>query len=82
MDGHAKTRGYFLYATSRFLYHFVAICKYNLETLNRVKLAIFCCVVLNFDGWSSKTVGHLFYATSISVRGFVTIGEFELGITI
>ena len=33
---------------------------------------------LKFDGWPSKTIGHLFYATSSLVHHFVAIGEFRL----
>ena len=35
-------------------------------------------VTLKFDGWPSKTIGHLFYATSSFVNHFVAIGEFKL----
>ena len=35
-------------------------------------------VTLKFDGWPSKTIGHLFYATSSFVQHFVAIGEFKL----
>ena len=35
-------------------------------------------VTLKFDGWPSKTIGHLFYATSSFVQHFVAIGEFIL----
>ena len=35
-------------------------------------------VTLKFDGWPSKTIGHLFYATSRFVYHFVPIGEFKL----
>ena len=38
----------------------------------------FSRVTLKFDGWPSKTRGHLFYATSSLVHHFVAIGEFEL----
>ena len=37
----------------------------------------FSRVTLKFDGWPSKTIGHLFYATSSFVQHFVTIGEFN-----
>ena len=37
-------------------------------------------VTLKFDGWPSKTIGHLFYATSSFVQHFVAIGEFKLGL--
>ena len=35
-------------------------------------------VTLKFDGWPSKTTGHLFYDTSSFVYHFVAIGEFKL----
>ena len=35
-------------------------------------------VTLKFDGWPSKSIGHLFYATSSFVQHFVAIGEFKL----
>ena len=35
-------------------------------------------VILKFDGWPWKTIGHLFYATSNFVQYFVAIGEFKL----
>ena len=35
-------------------------------------------LTLKFDGWPSKTIGHLFYATSSFVYQFVAIGEFKL----
>ena len=35
-------------------------------------------VTLKFDGWPSKTIGHLFYATSNFVQHFIAIGEFKL----
>ena len=38
----------------------------------------FSHVTLKFDGWPSKTIGHLFYATSSFVQHFVAIGEFKL----
>ena len=33
---------------------------------------------MKFDGWPSKTLGHLFYATSSFVQHFIAIGEFKL----
>ena len=45
----------------------------------RVKIDNFLSrVTLKFDGWPSKTIGHLFYATSSFVHHFVAIGEFKL----
>ena len=35
-------------------------------------------VTLQFDVWPSKTIGHLFYATSSFVHHFVAIGDFKL----
>ena len=40
----------------------------------------FSLVTLKFNGWPSKTIGHLFYATSSFVHHFVVIGEFKLGL--
>ena len=40
--------------------------------------AFYSHVTLKFDGWPSKTIGHLFYATSSFVHHFVAIGEFKL----
>ena len=36
------------------------------------------CVTVKFDGWPSKTIGHLFYATSSVVYHFIPIGELKL----
>ena len=45
----------------------------------RVKIDdFFSRVTLKFDGWPSKTIGHLFYATSSFVQHFIAIGEFKL----
>ena len=38
----------------------------------------FSRVTLKFEGWPSKTIGHLFYATSSFVQHFVAIDEFKL----
>ena len=43
-----------------------------------VKISVLCCVTLKFDGWPSKTIGHLLYATSTFVHHFGAIGEFKL----
>ena len=42
--------------------------------------AFFSRVTLKFDGWPSKTIGHLFYATSSFVQHFIAIGELKLGL--
>ena len=45
----------------------------------RVKIGDFLsCVTLKFDGWPSKTIGHLFYTTPSFVHHFKSIGEFKL----
>ena len=36
------------------------------------------CVALQFEVWPSKTIGHLFYATSSFAHHFVAIGDFKL----
>ena len=52
-------------------------CSQELPNLGKNRR--FCShVILKFDGWPSKTRGHLFYATSSSVHHFVAIGEFKL----
>ena len=38
----------------------------------------FSRVTLKFDVWPWKTIGHLFYATSISLHHFLAIGQFKL----
>ena len=35
----------------------------------------FCRVILKFDGWPWKTIGHLFYATSSFVHHFIAISK-------
>ena len=40
-------------------------------------MIFFSRVTLKFDGWPSKTIGHLFYATSSFVQHLVAIGEFK-----
>ena len=45
----------------------------------KVKIGdFFSRVTLKFDGWPSKTKGHLFYATSSFVHHFVAISDFRL----
>ena len=45
----------------------------------RVKIDdFFSRVTLKFDGWPSKRIGHLFYATSSFVQHFIAIGGFKL----
>ena len=52
---------------------------FSLETLNSGEnRRLFSFVILKFDGWSCKTVGHFLYVTSSFVHYFTTIGEFKL----
>ena len=53
---------------------------YSLETLNsrQNRRVFFSRVTLKFYGWPSKTIGHLFHATSSFVHHFVPIGELKL----
>ena len=53
---------------------------YNFQKRSiRVKIDDFLSrVTLKFYGWPSKTIGHLFYATSSFVYHLVPIGEFKL----
>ena len=38
------------------------------------------CVTLKFNGWPSKTIGHLVWATSSFAHHFMAICEFKLGL--
>ena len=38
----------------------------------------FACVIVKFDGWPRKTIGHFFYTTSSFLHHFKSIGEFKL----
>ena len=79
-----KTIGHIFYATLSFLHHFVAIGEFNWSdspetpNLGQNPRFFFSRVTLKFDGWPSKTIGHLFYATSSFVQHFIAIGEFKL----
>ena len=39
---------------------------------------LFSRVTLKFDGWPSKTIGHIFYVASSFMHHFIVIGEFKL----
>ena len=79
-----KTIGHLFYVTSSFAHHFTAISEFKLELQSGnahfwSKSTIFLnCVTLKFNGWPSKTIGHLFYATSSFMYHFLPIGEFIL----
>ena len=79
----SKTIGHFFHVASSFMHHFIAIGEFKITKQSGnaqfgSKLAIFSLVTLKFDGWPSKTIGHLFYATSSFVHHFVVIVEFKL----
>ena len=79
-----KTRGHLSFAVASIVQHFIAIGEFKLElqsgnAQSRSKSTIFfSCVTLKFDGWPSKTIGHLFNATASFMHNFVAIGEFKL----
>ena len=79
-----KTIGHLYYATSSSMHHFVAIGEFKLELqsgnaqFGSKSTIFFNRVTLKFDGWPSKTIGHLFYDTSSLGHHFVAIGEFKL----
>ena len=79
-----KIIGHLFYTTSSFVHHFKSIGEFKLELQSGnapfgSKSTIFLNrVILQFDGWPWKTIGHLFYATSSFVHHFVAIGEFKV----
>ena len=68
----------------KFVHHFKSIDEVKLELQSGnaqfgSKLAIFLSrVTLKFDGWPSKTIGHLFCTTWSFVQHFKAIGIFKL----
>ena len=79
-----KTIGHLFYATSSVVQHFITIGEFKLELQSgnaqpgSKSTIFFSRVTLKFDGWPSKTTGHLFYATSSFVQHFVATGEFQM----
>ena len=79
-----KTIGHLFYVASSFVHHFTAISEFKLELQSgnaqfwSKSTIFFSRVTLKFNGWPSKTIGHLFYAISSFVQHFVAIGEFKL----
>ena len=65
-----KTIGNLYYATSSSMHHFVAIGEFKLKLqsgnakFGSKSMIFFSRVILQFDLWPWKTIGHLFYATS------------------
>ena len=86
MNWWMKSIGYLFYVTPSFVHHLVSTCEIKLELQYwNVKFgwksAIFLShVILKFDEWPWKTIGHLFYmyTTSSFVHHFMVINEFEL----
>ena len=78
-----KTIGHLFSVASSFVHPFTAISEFKLELESEnaqfwSKSTIFLShVTLKFNGWPSKTIGHLFYATSSFVNHFIPIGEFK-----
>ena len=79
-----KTTGHVFYATSSFVYHFVAIGDFKLElqygngqfgSNSTIFRAVWPCN-LTYD--LAKTIGHIFYSTSSFVHHFATIGVLKL----
>ena len=79
-----KTIGHLFYATSSFVQYFIVIGEFKLELQfgnaqsGSKSTIIFSHVTLKFDGWPSKTIGHLFFAASSFVQHFLAIGELKL----
>ena len=61
--------------------HFKSIGEFKLEfktLISGQNWRFFSHVTLKFDGWSSKTIGHIFYTMLSFVHHFKSIGEFKL----
>ena len=79
-----KIKGHLFYIASSFVHHLKILGEFKLELLSGnaqfgSKSAIFVSRGnLKFDGWSWKTIGHLFYATLTLEYHFKGIREFKL----
>ena len=79
-----KTIGHLFYPMSSFVHHFIAISELKLELqfgnakFGSKSVIFLSRVTLKFDGWSWKTIRHLFYAALSFVHNFIAIGEFNL----
>ena len=79
-----KTKGHLFYATLSFFASFHSHWWIQTGVTVQKRLiwvnidAFLSRVSLKFDGRPSKTIGHLFYATSSFVQHFVAIGELKL----
>ena len=83
-DGWPKKTIAHFYTMSSFVHHFKSIGEFKLEfTVQKHSFQVdigdmLSRVTLKIDGWTWKTIGHLFYATSTFVHHFIPIGEFKL----
>ena len=80
-EWHWKTIGHLFYVTSSCVHHIIAIGQFKLELQSRnlgENRHFFAQCDLKFDGWSWKTIGHLFYASLGFVRHIMAIGLFKL----
>ena len=81
---HWKTIGHIFNDTSSFVHHFVPIGEFKLELQSEntqfgsKSTIFFSRVTFKLNGWSSKTIGHLFYDTLSFVHHFNAIGKFKL----
>ena len=79
-----KTIGHLFYVASSVVHHFTAISEFKLELqsgdaqFGSKSTIFFSRVTMKFNRWPSKTIGHLFHATSSFVHHFVAIGELKL----
>ena len=79
-----KTIGELFYTASNFVHHFKSIGEFKLELQSGnaqfgSKSVIFKSrVTLKLDGWTWKTIGHLFYTMLSFVHHFKAISEFNL----
>ena len=77
--------------TPSILWHWNVLRKYNKANLrdliaatglvisNWIQIVNFSArVIVKFDGWPRKTIGHFFYTTSSFLHHFKSIGEFKL----
>ena len=80
----SKTIGHFFCVASSFVHHFKAIGEFKLKfksgnpPFGSKSTIFFSRVILQFDVWPWKTIGHLFYAISSFMHHLVAIGEYKL----
>ena len=79
-----KTIGHIFSATTSCVHHFIANYQFKMEFQSGnaklgSKSAFFLSrVTLNFDGWSCKIIGHLFYGILSFVHHFIAICEIKI----